>query len=114
MNCPDCGSPVEKQAQFCPKCYARIEPPSLWQKFLSLFQRSGEPRRPLLTIKKTVTIKTNKDGERHEYNSLENGKAGSGSGESSFQRLIIVGRGQPQIRDKENRFVIQGERRVRP
>jgi hypothetical protein len=71
MNCPDCGSPVEKQAQFCPKCYARIEPPSLWQKFLSLFQSSGEPRRPLLTIKKTVTIKTNKDGERHEYNSLD-------------------------------------------
>ena len=71
MNCPACGNPVEKQAQFCPKCYERIEPPSLWQKFLSLFQSSSEPSRPLFTIKRTISIKTNKDGERHEYNSLE-------------------------------------------
>ena len=71
MKCPDCGNPLEKQAQFCPKCYAKIEPPSLWQRFLSLFQSSAESPSRTFTIKKTVTIKTNEDGERREYNSLE-------------------------------------------
>ena len=72
MNCPACGTPVEKDAQFCPKCYERIEPPSLWEKFLRLFQTTGKPRRPLITIKKTVSIKTTDEhGERHDYHSLE-------------------------------------------
>ena len=71
MNCPDCGTPVDRTAQFCPKCYARIEPPSLWQRFLSLFQRTA-PRRPLIQIKKTISIKTtDKDGRQHEYHSLD-------------------------------------------
>jgi hypothetical protein len=72
MNCPDCGNPVEKDASFCPKCYARIEPPGLWQKFLRLFAASGSSRRSLITIRKTVSIKTtDKDGQHHEYRSLE-------------------------------------------
>ena len=72
MNCPACGTPVEKDAPFCPKCYACIEPPSLWQRFLRLFQTSGKPRRPFITIKKTVRIKTTDEhGQRHDYHSLQ-------------------------------------------
>ena len=72
MNCPECRTPVEKGAQFCPKCYARIEPPSLWQRFLSLFQSGDKPRKPFITIKRTVNIKTtDKEGHQHEYQSLD-------------------------------------------
>jgi hypothetical protein len=72
MNCPGCGNEVGEDAQFCPKCYARIEPPGLWRRFLSLFQSTGTPARRIVTLKKTVTIKTaDKDGRRHEYHSLE-------------------------------------------
>lgn len=72
MNCPGCGSPVEKDAQFCPKCYVRIEPPGLWRRFLSLFQSPVTPARPIVSIEKTVNIKTtDEDGRRHEYHSLE-------------------------------------------
>jgi hypothetical protein len=72
MNCPDCGSPVEKEAQFCPKCYARIEPPTFWQKLFRLFQSSRAPRQPIISIKRTVSVRTtDKDGQRHEYHSLD-------------------------------------------
>ena len=72
MNCPDCGSPVEKEAQFCPKCYARIAPPTFWQKLLGLFQGPPSQRQPLIKITKTVSIKTTgPDGQTHEYRSLE-------------------------------------------
>ena len=72
MNCPECGNQVEKDAQFCPKCFARIEPPGFWKRFLSLFQSTGKPRRSIINIKKSVTIKTTgKDGQHHEYHSLE-------------------------------------------
>jgi hypothetical protein len=72
MNCPECGNTVEKDAQFCPKCFARIEPPSLWRRFLSLFQATGQPTRRVVTLKKTISVKTvDKDGGRHEYNSLD-------------------------------------------
>src|SRR5262249_13633060 len=71
MNCPQCSNPVEKGAQFCPKCYARIEPPSLWQRFRSPFQSEG-PRKSVITIKKRIDIKTtDKEGQHHEYHSLE-------------------------------------------
>ena len=71
MNCPECGIALESDAIFCPKCFARIEPPSLWQRFLSLFQFTGKSTRPILTIKKTVSLKTtDKDGVKHEYHSL--------------------------------------------
>src|SRR5271163_1992154 len=71
MDCPGCGSPVEKEAQFCPKCYARIEPPSLWKRFVSLFQTTGTPARRTINLHKTVTIKTtDPDGTRHEYHSM--------------------------------------------
>ena len=43
MNCPDCGIAVEKTDRFCPKCFARIEPPSLWRRLVSLFQGSSSP-----------------------------------------------------------------------
>ena len=72
MNCPECGNPVAETDQFCSKCFARLEPPSLWRKFLSLFQSAGQSRPHIVNIKKTVTIKTmDKNGERHEYHSLD-------------------------------------------
>jgi len=72
MNCVGCGQPVEKDAQFCPKCFARIEPPNLWRRFLSMFQAPVRPVRRIVNIEKTVNIKTtDKDGQVHEYHSLE-------------------------------------------
>lgn len=72
MNCPDCGNPVEKDAQYCPKCFARIEPPSLWRKLLRLFQSTDGPQPPIINIRKTVSINaTDADGQRHEYHSLD-------------------------------------------
>jgi hypothetical protein len=74
MNCPECGNPVAQTDQFCPKCFARLKPPGLWRKFLSLFQSAGQssPARPIISIKKTVTIKTvGEDGQPHEYHSLD-------------------------------------------
>jgi len=71
MNCPECFSPVEKGAQFCPKCYAHIGPPRLWRRLLSFFQSAG-PRSSIITIKKSISIKTrDKDGQGHEYHSLD-------------------------------------------
>jgi hypothetical protein len=72
MNCPDCGNPVEKEAQFCPKCFAPIEPPTFWRKLLRFFQSTGGPRQPIINIRKTVSINTtDKDGQHHEYHSLD-------------------------------------------
>jgi hypothetical protein len=72
MNCPDCGELLEKDAQFCPKCFARIEPPSFWGKVFSLLTSRKKPRRPLIRIQKTISIKTtDKDGRQHEYHSLD-------------------------------------------
>ena len=72
MKCPECRNPVEKEAQFCPKCFARLERPGLWQRFLSLFRTLSQPPRLVVEITKNVTIKTtDKDGQRHEYHSLE-------------------------------------------
>jgi len=72
MNCPECGNAVAPTDQFCSKCYTRLEPPGLWRKFLSLFQAAHAPRRPLISIKKTINIRTtDKDGVRHEYHSLD-------------------------------------------
>jgi hypothetical protein len=74
MACPACGNGVAVTDQFCPKCFARLEPPGLWRKFLSLFrvQVPGVSRRPLVTIKKTINIRTtDKDGVKHEYHSLD-------------------------------------------
>src|SRR5947209_1347128 len=71
MKCPDCGITVEKADRFCPKCYARIEPPGLWRRLLSFFQNVTKPGPHVVSIKKTVTIKTvDKDGASHEYHTL--------------------------------------------
>jgi len=71
MNCPDCGCAVAKTDHFCRKCYARLEPPSLWRRIISFFKNLSRPGSHLLTVKKTVTIKTvDKDGTEHEYHSL--------------------------------------------
>jgi len=71
MNCPGCGNQLEKDAQYCPKCFARIEPPGFWRRFLSLLQGANRPRRPIIKIKKTITIKTtDKDGQQHEFHSI--------------------------------------------
>jgi hypothetical protein len=73
-NCPQCGNEVAETDQFCSKCFARLEPPSLWRKFLSLFQSAGSSRqpRPIVNIKKSVTIRTtDKDGQSHLYHSLD-------------------------------------------
>jgi len=56
MNCPDCGNPVEKDAKFCPKCYARIEPPGLGQKILAQFQNASQPPPPIISPKSTDEI----------------------------------------------------------
>lgn len=72
MNCPQCGTAVAVTDQFCSKCFARLEPPGLWRRFLSLFQFAGQSRPHVLNIKKTVTIKTvGEDGQPHEYHSLD-------------------------------------------
>jgi hypothetical protein len=74
MTCPKCGNVVAATDQFCPQCFARLEPPSLWRRILSLFQvkASSAPRRPRVTVKKTVNIRTtDKDGVQHEYHSLD-------------------------------------------
>src|SRR5262249_34160858 len=72
MNCRECGGLVEPDAKFCPKCFARIEPPGFWQRFFALFKGAGKPGRPIVQLKKTITIKTtDKDGLHHEYHSLD-------------------------------------------
>jgi hypothetical protein len=72
MNCPACGNPVDKSDNFCPQCYVRIEPPSLWRKFLSLFQNLAKSGPHTINIKESVTIKTvGRDGEHHEYHSMD-------------------------------------------
>lgn len=72
MGCPACGNVVTATDQFCPKCFARLEPPGRWRKFLSWFQPSPKPRRPLIAIKKTVDIRTTDEaGAKHEYHSLD-------------------------------------------
>ena len=73
MKCLDCGTLVEKEAQFCPKCLSRIEPPTLWQRLLGLFKGDNKPRKPFITIKKTVSVcTTDTNGEHHEYGSIDN------------------------------------------
>jgi len=74
MNCPECGNTVLKTDQFCSKCYARLEPPGLWRKFLSLFRPAIQTKqsRPIIDIKKMVTIETvGEDGQPHQYRSLD-------------------------------------------
>ena len=72
MNCPKCGNPVLETDLFCSKCFVRLQPPSLWRKFLSLFQFAGQPGQRIVTIKRMVTIKTvGEDGQPHEYHSLD-------------------------------------------
>ena len=72
MKCRDCGTAVEKEAQFCPKCFAHIEPPTLWQRFLGLLKGDNKPRKPFITIKKAVSIcSTDAKGQHHEYHSLD-------------------------------------------
>lgn len=72
MNCPECGNTVTVTDQFCPKCFARLEPPGFWRKFLSLFRFAGQSGPRIVNLKKTVTIKTmGEDGEPHEYHSLD-------------------------------------------
>lgn len=99
MNCPECGIAVEKDASFCPKCYARIEPPGLWRRLLDFFKpktgldvrvvRSKETLTgsrddsavgtlscfktevQIIHSAKPVLISMDKDGHRHEYHSLD-------------------------------------------
>lgn len=71
MNCPDCGNPIEKDATFCPKCYARIEPPSLLRRLTVLFQNLSKPRPSILSSQHTDKfITVDNDGNRHEYRSV--------------------------------------------
>lgn len=72
MTCPECGNVVAVTDQFCSKCYARLEPPSLWQKLSSLFQFATRPGPRGVNLKKTVTFKTmGKAGERQVFHSLD-------------------------------------------
>jgi hypothetical protein len=43
MNCAECGNPVGRDAKFCPKCYARIEPPGLLRRFALFFENQFKP-----------------------------------------------------------------------
>jgi hypothetical protein len=71
MKCLACGSPVEKTDQFCRKCFARLEPPSLWRRLVSFFQNLAKPGPGVFTVKKSITIKAvGKDGTPQEYHSL--------------------------------------------
>jgi len=59
-------------ARYCPKCFARIPPLTLWRRILSVFLGANRSNRPLISIRKTVTIKTTgKDGQKKEDHSLE-------------------------------------------
>ena len=72
MNCPECGNTVLKTDQFCSKCYARLEPPGLWRKLLSLFQPVVKSKAHILGNQTTVTRETaDLDRTRHEYHSLD-------------------------------------------
>lgn len=72
MICPDCGNPIEKDAKFCPKCYARIEPPNLLQRLTSFFQSLSKPGPIVVGTKSTTRITlVDKDGNRHEYKSVD-------------------------------------------
>jgi hypothetical protein len=72
MSCPQCGATIEADAQFCPECFARIEPPGFWRKLFSAFRGPAKPRRPVVHIEKRVTIKTtDPQGRQHEYHSLD-------------------------------------------
>lgn len=73
MNCPACGTALEHDAQFCPKCYRPVAAPGFWQKLVAFFQRQPRgPRRPIVSIKKTITIRsTDGSGQKHEYHSLD-------------------------------------------
>lgn len=63
--------PVEPDAKFCPKCFARIEPPGLLRRVLVFFQKTAKPGTHLIKTKKSVTITTmDEDGKRHEYHSI--------------------------------------------
>jgi len=72
MNCPDCRNPVEKDAQFCPKCLAHIKAPSFWRRLIRPFQDRKQASRPVIDIKQTVSIDlTDEGGQHHEYHSLD-------------------------------------------
>ncbi len=75
MNCPECGNPVAEEERFCRKCYTIIEPPSLWRRFLAMFQPTIKTRdvqiiKKVVTKQETVTY-TDPQGQRHVYHSLE-------------------------------------------
>jgi hypothetical protein len=62
MNCPDCGAPVERLASFCPKCYARIEPPGLLRQIADFFGRLGKPK---VTVIKSENLAALADAGAH-------------------------------------------------
>jgi uncharacterized protein YrzB (UPF0473 family) len=71
MNCPECGIPVENDAHFCPKCYARIEPPGLLRRLGGFFRGLFKPGVHVIKTEKKVKITTvDSDGNRHDYHSV--------------------------------------------
>lgn len=71
MKCPDCGIEVERDAKFCPKCFARIEQPGLLCRIMDFFKTTSKPGVHVVRSEKTVNIVTvDKDGNRHEYHSM--------------------------------------------
>jgi transcription elongation GreA/GreB family factor len=70
MNCPECGNPVEKDASFCPKCYARIEPPGWLRRVVDSFRSLLRPRiRIIKSDRSVIFTTTDTAGTRHEYRS---------------------------------------------
>jgi len=110
MNCPECGESVEQNAQFCPKCFARIEWPGFWRKVLSLFQSSLKPSRPIVKINKTIIIKTtDKDGQKHEYHSLAEVPPDM---RAQIQKLESEAFKQPIVSSTSDGFEIRSEKSV--
>jgi len=72
MTCPECGNVVAATDQFCSKCFARLEPPGLWQKLRSLFQSATRPGPHIVTLKRTGTFQTmDRAGGRRVFRFLD-------------------------------------------
>jgi hypothetical protein len=73
MACPQCGNVVAVTDQFCPKCFARLEPPAFWRRLGSWFQSVFKPGPHTLSIKGKVSLQTisKQSGEQHTYRSLD-------------------------------------------
>lgn len=70
--CPECGNVVAVTDQFCSKCFARLERPTLRGRLASWFRSAFKPGPHRWVIKGKISLQTtNKQGEQHVYRSLD-------------------------------------------